>query len=85
VISGASTVTEGQTVTYSTPLVTGHTYSWSCSHGNASLCIPNKNCLTITWDFTCGIINPGCVKVTETDPVTGCTATTTLWIFVIPN
>jgi hypothetical protein len=78
VISGANVVTQGQTVTYSTPYVPGHSYSWSASHGNAVPCLPNMNCLTIMWDFPCGIINPGFVRVTETDMTTGCTTTTTL-------
>jgi len=84
VISGASVVTVGQTVTYSTPLVAGHTYSWSASHGNAYPCMPDMNCLTLTWDFPCGIVNPGWVKLTETDTATGCSTTTTLWITVNP-
>ncbi|MEI7896981.1 MAG: hypothetical protein WCJ26_08090, partial [bacterium] len=84
VISGESNVVQGQVVTYSTPLVAGHTYTWNASHGNPVLCFPNTNCLTITWDFPCGIINPGYVKVTETDQVTGCSTTVTKWITVTP-
>ncbi len=84
VISGVSTVTQGQTATYTTPLVAGHTYSWNCSHGNAYPCMPDMNCLTLTWDFPCGIVNPGWVKVTETITATGCSTTTTLWVTVSP-
>jgi hypothetical protein len=84
VISGASVVTQGQTVTYSTPYVAGHSYSWSASHGNAVPCLPNMNCLTITWDFPCGLISPGFVTVTETNLATGCTTTVTLWITINP-
>jgi len=84
VITGASTVTVGDTVTYYTPLVSGYTYSWNSSHGNALPCIPGMNCLTVIWDFPCGIINPGFVKVTVTDTSTGCISTSTLWITVNP-
>ena len=84
VISGATTVTLGQVVTYSTPYVSGDTYTWNASHGNPELCFPNRNCLTLTWDFPCGIINPGYVKVTETNPATGCSATYTLPITINP-
>ena len=84
VISGAAGVTQGQVVTYSTPNVAGHTYTWNASHGNPELCFPNRNCLTLTWDFPCGIINPGYVKVTETNPATGCSATYTLPITINP-
>jgi uncharacterized repeat protein (TIGR02543 family) len=82
VISGASTVTPGQVVTYSTPLVAGHRYTWSASNGNASVCFPNTNCMTITWYFPCGVISPGYVTLTESDPATGCQTTTTLWITI---
>ncbi|MEI7898408.1 MAG: hypothetical protein WCJ26_15325 [bacterium] len=83
-ISGASTVTQGQTVTYSTPYNSGNSYTWNASHGNPELCFPNRNCLTLTWDFPCGIINPGYVRVTETDQATGCSATATEWITIVP-
>jgi len=84
VLSGASNVTQGQVVTYSTPYKPGNSYSWNASHGNPELCFPNHNCLTLTWDFPCGIINPGYVTLTETDPSTGCSATITKWITIAP-
>ncbi|MEI7898592.1 MAG: SprB repeat-containing protein, partial [bacterium] len=84
VISGATTVTQGQVVTYSTPYVSGDTYTWNASHGNPELCFPNRNCLTLTWDFPCGIINPGYVKVTETKPSNGCSSTATVLITIVP-
>ena len=84
VITGVSTVTQGQTVTYSTPYNSGNSYTWNASHGNPELCFPNRNCLTLIWDFPCGVINPGYVKVTETIQATGCSATATEWITIIP-
>ena len=84
VISGAGLVTQGQVVTYSTPYVAGNTYTWNASHGNPELCFPYRNCLTLTWDFPCGIINPGYVRVTETNTSTGCYTTVTKWITINP-
>jgi len=81
-ITGESTVKQGQTVTYTTPYVPSHTYTWNASHGNAVICFPHLNCITILWDFPCGIINPGFVTVTETDPATGCRKTATKLITI---
>jgi hypothetical protein len=83
-ITGASTVTQGQVVTYSTPYNPGNSYTWNASHGNPELCFPYRNCLTLTWDFPCGIVNPGYVRVTETNPSTGCSTTVTKWITIAP-
>ena len=83
VISGATTVTPGQTVTYSTPYITGHSYTWNVSLGNVVPC-PDPNCITVTWYFPCGIINPNFVTVTETIQSTGCSTTVTRWITVTP-
>jgi hypothetical protein len=83
-LSGDETVRENQVVTYSTPYNAGHTYSWNASHGNPELCFPYRNCLTLTWDFPCGIINPGYVRVTETNTSTGCSTTVTKWITIAP-
>ena len=82
VISGQSVVTQGQTVTYSTPYIADHLYSWSVSNGNAVICFPERNCITVTWVFPCGIINPGFVTLTETIPETGCSKTVTLLITI---
>jgi hypothetical protein len=81
-ITGESNVKQGQTVTYTTPYVPGHIYTWNASHGNAVICFPHLNCITIMWDFPCGIINPGYVTVTETDPDTGCRKTVTKLITI---
>jgi len=84
ILSGDANVTQGQAVNYSTPYITGNTYSWNASHGNPEICFPNRNCLTLTWDFPCGIINPGYVKVTETNVATGCSTTVTKLIAIAP-
>ena len=83
-LSGDTTVTQGQVVTYSTPNISGNSYTWNASHGNPEICFPYRNCLTLTWDFPCGIINPGYVKVTETNLTTGCSTTVTKWITITP-
>ena len=84
ILTGDTTVTEGQVVTYSTPNIPGNSYTWNSSHGNPEICFPFRNCLTLTWDFPCGIINPGYVKVTETNMTTGCSTTVTKWITITP-
>ena len=83
-ITGASTVTQGQVITYSTPYNAGNSYTWNASHGNPVICFPNHNCLTLTWDFPCGVINPGYVRVTETNTSTGCSTTATKLISITP-
>jgi hypothetical protein len=83
-LTGESTVIQGQTVTYSTPYNPGNSYTWNASHGSPVLCFPNRNYLTITWDFPCGIINPRFVKVTEANQANGCSATNTMWITIKP-
>jgi hypothetical protein len=84
IVTGDTSVTQGQVVTYSTPYTPGNSYTWNASHGNPVLCFPNHNCLTLTWDFPCGIINPGYVRVTETNLTSGCSATVTKWITIAP-
>jgi hypothetical protein len=84
ILTGASNVTQGQVITYETAYTPGNNYSWNASHGNPELCFPYRNCLTLTWDFPCGIINPGYVRVTETNASTGCSTTVTKWITIAP-
>jgi len=84
VLSGDANVTQSQVVTYETAYTPGNSYSWNASHGNPELCFPYRNCLTLTWDFPCGIINPGYVRVTETNTSTGCSTTVTKWITIAP-
>jgi hypothetical protein len=80
VISGATIVPDGTTVDYSTPYVAGHFYTWSANIGNAEFCSPTKNCLRILWFNPCGLMGPGVISVTETDPVTGCSVTATVQV-----
>ena len=84
ILTGEVNVTQSQVVTYSTPYNAGNTYSWNASHGNPELCFPYRNCLTLTWNFPCGIVNPGYVRVTETNTSTGCSTTVTKWITITP-
>ena len=83
ILTGNENVTQSQVVTYSTQYNAGNTYTWNASHGNPELCFPYRNCLTLTWDFPCGIINPGYVTVTETNQM-GCSTTVTMWITIAP-
>jgi len=84
ILTGDANVTQGQAVTYETAYTPGNSYTWNASHGNPVLCFPYRNCLTLTWDFPCGIINPGYVRVTETNTSTGCSTTVTKWITIAP-
>jgi len=83
-LTGDANVTQSQVVTYETAYTPGNSYSWNASHGNPELCFPYRNCLTLTWDFPCGIINPGYVRVTETNLTSGCSTTVTKWITIAP-
>ncbi len=84
VISGATTIHQNDIVTYSTPYVAGHSYSWNVSNGSAVICYPHTNCITITWAFPCGVISPGYVTVTEFIQAGGCSATASEAITVLP-
>jgi hypothetical protein len=84
VISGATVVPDGTTVEYSTPYVAGHTYSWSFNIGNVQYCDNTRTCMRVKWYNPCGLIGPGVVQVTETDPVTGCSTTATVYVTFTP-
>jgi uncharacterized repeat protein (TIGR02543 family) len=84
VISGATVVPDGTTVDYSTPYVAGHTYSWSVNIGNVQFCDNTRTCMRVKWYNPCGLIGPGVVQVTETDPVTGCSTTATVYVTFTP-
>ena len=83
-ITGDPTVTQAQVVTYETAYSPGFGYTWNASHGNPLVCFPNRNCLTITWDFPCGVIGSGYVTITETNMTTGCSTTATQVITITP-
>ncbi len=65
---------------YSTPLISGHTYSWSVTNGRIDGS-STQNTVKIIWDINDG---PGTVSVTERISATTCTNTTTLNITVNP-
>lgn len=82
-ITGPSPVCQssvGGTVIYSTPLVAGHTYSWSVT-GGTIVSGQNTSQITVSW------ATPGAatVSVTETITAGGCTATITKNITVTPR
>ena len=84
ILTGAANVTQGQVITYQTAYTPGNGYTWNASHGNPEICFPNHNCLTLTWDFPCGVIAKGYVTVTETNLTTGCSTTATMLISITP-
>ena len=81
VISGPTSVAMGSMATYTTPLVSGHTYTWSVVFGTFVSCGPN--CITVHWPWYCNIQDPGRVTVIETNTATGCVQTVTLLVTII--
>jgi len=71
VISGLSTTPKNSTVTYSTPAVTGVTYSWSVTGGTIQSGA-GTNQITVLW----GSGSSGTVTLTETVTIGGCSKTT---------
>ena len=84
VISGNTTVAVSETVTYSTPLVSGHTYQWSVNNGTI-IGSSTNNSVSIQWAGSAG---SGWVRVEETVTIGGCITTTANYnveITDIPN
>jgi hypothetical protein len=84
VISGNTTVAISEIVTYSTPLVAGHTYQWTVNNGTI-LGSSTNNTVTIQWASTDG---SGWVRVEETATIGGCSTITNNYdvtITDIPN
>lgn len=81
-LSPCHTVCEGTPVTYTTPLVSGNSYSWSVTGNFTSIANGNTNQATITW----GSPGQASVTVTETTPQ-GCSSTETICIEIVakPN
>ena len=77
-ISGSTSVTEGSTVVYSTPNVSGHTYSWSVT-GGTYVVSPAYVC-EVTW----GSGNSGSVQVIESITATGCNKTESVSVTITP-
>ena len=68
VITGAATACANETgVVYSTPLVAGHTYSWSVVGGVVTAGAATRS-ITVTW----GAAGAGTVDLVETITATGC-------------
>ncbi len=80
-ISGSTLVCELQpTVTYTTPSVPGHSYSWNVT-GAASISNENTNAVTVTWGpYT---VSPGTLTVTETIDATACLQTTSVYSVIL--
>lgn len=62
----------GQTITYSTPLTSGNTYSWLATGGSITGA-SNTNTVNVLWN----IIGTGTLRVTETTLGTNCSRTVT--------
>jgi hypothetical protein len=83
VVTGPSPVcvsVAGNTSTYSTPNVAGHTYNWTVVGGTIATG-QGTNTITVTWT-TAGA---GTVSVTETITASGCTGSNTLNVTVNPK
>ena len=72
VISGETGPCFNDTKVYSTPLVAGHTYSWTVTNATISGSSTN-NTVSVRWNVVPG---PGTVRVTETITATGCSLQT---------
>lgn len=70
-ITGSPSVCAGSTVTYTTPSVSGISYSWSVT-GGTIVSGQNTDSATIQWSSTAGT---GSVKVIATSSLGGCTDT----------
>lgn len=72
-ISGSDNACLNTVAIYSTPLVSGHTYSWSVA-GGSFVTGPDGNSITVTWnltgDMTVSVTETGSVAITESLPVT---------------
>jgi len=83
VISGKTSVAQNETgVVYSTPGTSGDNYTWSVTGGSITSGNGTKQ-ITVTW----GSPGTGIVRLTETNPTTGCTDydSTNITINLVPN
>jgi hypothetical protein len=71
-VSGNTTAAIGETVTYSTPNVSGHTYQWTVNNGTINGSSTGSS-VSITWASSFGT---GWVRVEETATTGGCSKTT---------
>ncbi|MEI6696338.1 MAG: hypothetical protein WCO13_09735, partial [Bacteroidota bacterium] len=68
-------------ITYCTPLVTGHLYSWS-AFGSITYPSVNRNCIDDYLCNPCGAYGTYTISVSETDPTTGCSVTARKNIYI---
>ncbi len=72
-------------ITYCTPYVAGHLYSWS-GFGSVTVTNPAQgNCIEDTFINPCGVYGAWPIIVTETDPTTGCSTTYTKNVYIQTN
>jgi hypothetical protein len=79
-IDGPSPVCEGQTDTYSTPDIAGHTYEWTVVGGNITEG-QGTHQIKVTWTSS----GTGSVTVKETITATGCSETDTKTFTISPK
>ncbi|MFZ4399641.1 MAG: beta strand repeat-containing protein [Bacteroidales bacterium] len=73
------------TITYCTPFIAGHLYSWS-AFGNVTFnSLTQRNCIIDIFVNPCGVYGSWSIIVTETDPVTGCSTKFTKNIYIETN
>jgi len=78
-INGPNTVCGLSVVTYSTQFVAGNTYAWSLPTNGVITAGAATNAATVTWNNPLpGVVNPATLSVTETNTLSGCTATANL-------
>jgi hypothetical protein len=81
VITGLTTTPQGSIVTYQTPQVAGHTYSWSVVSGGVIQGSPTLNQVSVKW----GTVTSGTLRLTETVTVGGCSKVTPDYIVAITD
>jgi hypothetical protein len=79
-ISGADTVCTTQKYIYSTPSVSGISYSWTPSNGTITSGA-GTNSVDVVW----GSPSSGSISVTETNSTTGCQKTITYNVLINPK
>jgi len=72
------------TYQYSTPLIAGDLYSWSSPKIEGYCSASAKNCVNVHFLDPCCVYGQWSINVTETNPATGCSATTTKLIYITP-
>ncbi|MFZ4414047.1 MAG: hypothetical protein ACOYOV_13265 [Bacteroidales bacterium] len=68
-------------ITYCTPFVTGHLYSWS-AFGSISYPSVNRNCIDDYLCNPCGAYGTYTITVSESDPTSGCSVTARKNIYI---